>query len=86
MLHFHNMQSFYKHKTNTIRYSYLLWFVHCVLGLLWNWWVNLRAENHPVPNACLLFHNPFIVARDRKMYDPAAIKILDIKVADTGDC
>lgn len=35
-------------------------------------------------NASLLFHHPFIVVKDSKKYDPAAIKILDIKVQMLG--
>lgn len=46
--------------------------------------MNFNAVKYLIPNACLLFHNPFIVAKDSKMYDPAAIKILDIKVQMPG--
>ena len=55
-----------------------------VLGALWTYWVDLHAVNYPVPNACLVFPNPFIVAKESMMYDPAAIKILDIKVPMPG--
>lgn len=51
-----------------------------VLGALWTLRVNMHALNYPIPNTCLLFHKTFIVAKESKMYDPAAIKILDIKV------
>lgn len=53
--------------------------MHRVLGL-WTLQMNLHAVNYPIWNTSSLFHNPFIVATDSKMYDPAAIKILDIKV------
>ncbi len=55
-----------------------------VLGPLWTLRVNLHAVNYAIPNACLLLHNPFIVAKDSEMYDPTAIKILDIKVPMPG--
>lgn len=57
--------------------------MHCVLGL-WTLGGNLHVVNYPIRNASLLFHKPFIVAKDSKMYDPAAIKILDIKVEMPG--
>lgn len=53
-------------------------------SIVWTLRVNSHAVNDPIPNACLLSHNPFFVAKDSKMYDPAAIKILDIKVQMPG--